>query len=132
MYIGHVSTTSNRADWIEDVTLTDFDTGDLIDISLCRITLTLTKAQRQPNAVNSGLYGDFYFGYGGGPILTGSTDSGEITLVDVGTFEWNFPALRMAGVPGGYYQIGVRISQDTRTMQLIVGSVDVTEGIDTQ
>jgi hypothetical protein len=132
MYTGHVCTTSNRADWIEDFTLLDVDSGDLIDISLCRITLTLSKAPRQPNVQQSPLYGDFYYGYGGGPILTGSTDSGEITLVDVGTFEVNFPALRMAGVPGGYYQLGVRIMQDTRTVQLIVGTVDVTEGIDTQ
>jgi hypothetical protein len=128
MYYGHVSTASNRADWQEAVVLTDQDTGDLIDISLCRVTMTVVKMQRNPNA-----YRDGYYGYDcDGVALTGSTDTGEITLPDVGTFEWLFDADRMSGLRGGEYQIGVRISQDDRTMQLIVGTVNVIEGIDQQ
>lgn len=124
MYYGHVSTASNRADWQEAVVLTDQDTGDLIDISLCRITMTLTDLPRDPGA--------FGYSYSGSAVLTGSTDSGEITLPDVGTFQWWFTPTRMAALRQGEYQIGVRISQDDRTVQLIVGTVNVVEGIDTQ
>jgi hypothetical protein len=128
MYYGHVSTASNRADWQEACVLTDQDTGELIDISLCRITMTIVQMPRNPNNPNR----DFYYGYGTGPALTGSTDTGEITLPDVGTFQWLFDDTRMAGLVPGEYQMGVRISQDTRTMQLIIGTVNVIEGIDTQ
>jgi hypothetical protein len=129
MYFGHVSTASNRADWQEAVVLSDQDTGDLIDISLCRITLTVVKMPRNPNVYNR----DGYYGYDhDGVALTGSTDTGEITLPDVGTFQWLFPADRMTCLRQGEYQIGVRISQDDRTMQLIVGTVNVIEGFDTQ
>jgi hypothetical protein len=130
MYHGHVSNASNRADWQEACVLTDMDTGDLIDISLCRITMTLRSMRRNPNSYfNDGLYGPVF---PDSITLTGSTDTGEITLVDVGTFQWLFPASRMAGIPQGEYQIGVRISQDARTVQLIVGTANVIEGIDTQ
>jgi hypothetical protein len=127
MYYGHVSTASNRADWQEAVVLTDEDTGELIDISLCRITLSVVKmARSRPDD-----YGG-QNGYNNAVSLTGSTDTGEITLPDVGTFQWIFVADQMAGLPPGEYQIGVRITQDTRTVQLIIGTVNILEGIDQQ
>jgi hypothetical protein len=133
MYYGNVSTTSNREDWQEIVVMTDGDTGDLIDISLCRITLTVRRLERR---LNLDQIGDGYYGYGSNVlpviVLTGSTDTGEIAIIDVGTFQWEFDQSRMSALCQGEYQIGVRISQDTRTMQLIVGTVDVVEGIDTQ
>jgi hypothetical protein len=133
MYTGNVSTASNRADWQEAIVLTDEDTGDLIDISLCRITMTVRKLERNPNYRGDGFYGSFYGdALPVGVVLTGSTDTGEITLVDVGTFQWLFPASRMGCLRQGEYEIGVRISQDTRTMQLIVGVMTAIEGIDTQ
>ena len=134
MYVGNVSVASNRADWQEAVVLTDEETGDLIDISLCRITMSVVKMNRQPNRYDGSYYYDTSpaYNYNNGLMLTGSTDTGEITLVDVGTFQWLFPADRMNGLYQGEYQIGIRISQDTRTMQLIVGTVNVVEGLDTQ
>ena len=129
MYYGHVSTASNRADWQEACVLTDQETGELIDISLCRVTMTVTRAASR-STVSSSYAEEFHSG--SGPALTGSTDDGTITLPDVGTFEWLFPATRMAGLCQGEYVIGVRISQDDRTAQLIVGTVSVVEGIDNQ
>ena len=135
MYFGSLDTVSNRADWQEAVVLTDEETGDLIDISLCRITLTVRTLRQRPNP-NSvtplGGYSGFGYDPPGCVVLTGSTDTGEVTLPDVGTFMWTFTALQMASLYGGAYEIGVRISQDTRTVQLIVGQVNVIDGIDTQ
>ena len=131
MYFGHVSTVSNREDWQEACVLTDEDTGDLIDISLCRVTMTIKKLSRNPN-VSGDQYGYGVYYTDNAPLLTGSTDTGEITLVDVGTFQWLFPASRMSALLQGEYQVGVRISQDDRTVQLIIGTVNVDEGIDTQ
>ena len=136
MYYGQLDTASNRADWQEAVVLVDEDTGDLIDISLCRITLTVRTLRARPNPTIGNNIAGGYGGYGyepwGAIALTGSTDTGEITLVDVGTFMWTFTADQMATLPAGAYEIGVRISQDSRTVQLIVGQVNVIEGIDMQ
>ena len=133
MYTGHVSTASNRADWQESFVLVDEETGDLIDISLCRITMTLIRRPRNPNNyTRDGYYGLPETGLSAGVALTGSTDTGEITLPDVGTFTWIFTADRMAGLCQGEYQLGLRISQDERTVQLIIGTANIVEGFDTQ
>jgi hypothetical protein len=129
MYTGNISTTSNRADWQDTIALVDQDTGEAIDISLARITMTVRRLRR-----GQGYFTDYYYG---SPLpvdalLTGSTDTGEITVVDTGTFQWLFPFTRMASLCQGEYQIGVRISQSGSTMQLIIGTVTVLEGIDNQ
>lgn len=113
MYTGFFATTSNRADWSEAIVLTDAESGELIDISGCRVTLTVSDENKCAR-------------------LTASTDDGTITLPDVGTFQWDFPATQMGGLCPGAYSVGVRISQDERTAQLVIGSVNVMEGIDTQ
>lgn len=125
-YSGYLPEASNRADWQVAVMLNDADTGDLIDISGCRVTLSVRPLQIRPDP--------FYDAYSHTVpiVLTGSTDDGTITLPELGVFNWLFPASRMASLCAGAYVIGVRISQDDRVMQLIVGNVNVEEGIDTQ
>lgn len=133
MYFGNINTVSNRADWQEVIVLTDEDTGDQIDISQCRITLSIVRAPRDPNFyLRDGYYGLVNYGYAGGVLLTGSTDTGEVTLPDVGTFQWLFTADRMGALSQGEYLVGVRISQDDRIMQLFAGTVKIVEGIDMQ
>jgi hypothetical protein len=135
MYTGHVSTTSNRADWQETFVLTDEATGEAIDITGCRITLSVVLNRRNPNYwPYIGYPGDSFYGSApnAGLVLTGSTDTGEITLVDVGTFQWLFTQDRMASLCQGEYQLGVRIMQNGSTMQLIIGTANVIEGFDTQ
>jgi hypothetical protein len=126
MYYGNLNVVSNRADWQEVFVLTDEDTGDLIDISGCDITLSVACCR--PSYLSDG------YGFGGpvGVILTGSTDTGEVTLPDVGTFQFIFTKDRMASLCQGEYQIGIRISQDDRTVQLFAGTVKVQEGVDMQ
>jgi hypothetical protein len=130
MYYGNFSVASNRADWMVVCALTDDQTGDYIDISGCRITITVVKRQRNPNA-----YADGYY-YGNiipaDVMIQGSTDTGEITIPAMGTFQWLFPAATMNGLPQGEYQIGVRCGQNDRIVQLIKGTVHIEEGIDNQ
>jgi hypothetical protein len=126
MYYGNINTVSNRADWQDVIVLTDEDTGDLIDISQCSITLSVARCR--PSYLNDG-YG---FAAPVGVILTGSTDTGEVTFPDVGTFQFIFTKDRMGALCQGEYQIGIRISQDDRTMQLFAGTVKVQEGVDMQ
>ena len=114
MYVGSLPQVSNREDWMQAITLTDADTGELIDISGCDITLTVRDFKNKCT------------------VLTGSIDNGEITLPEDGTFMWTFLASAMSGLCQAQYEIGVRIAQDDRTAQLIIATVDVFEGIDRQ
>jgi len=127
MYVGSLPAVSNREDWQQAITLVDGDTGELIDISLCSVTMTVRPFQKAANIRSDG-YGSPTVA----PVLTGSTASGEITLPETGTFLWNFDDTRMAGLCQGQYEIGGRIKQDDRTAQLIIATVDVFEGIDQQ
>jgi hypothetical protein len=129
MYNGNISTASNRADWQETIALADQDTGEPIDLSLARITMTVRPLRR-----GQGYFTDYFYGPAlpVDAMLTGSTDTGEITVVDTGIFQWLFPFTRMASLCQGEYQIGVRISQDVRVTQLIIGTVSIFEGIDNQ
>ncbi|QOG23163.1 hypothetical protein [Bradyrhizobium sp. SEMIA] len=113
MYTGHFATTSNRSDWSEAVVLTDVESGEVIEITGCRVTLSVTDER-------------------GCVRLKASTDDGSITLPDVGTFQWDFDATAMGGLCPGAYNVGVRISRDARTVQLVIGNINVMEGIDAQ
>jgi hypothetical protein len=114
MYTGSLKPVSNREDWIEAFTLVDAETGDVIDITGCDVTVTVRDFASKCT------------------VLTGSTDGGEITLPEDGTFMWTFPAASMSGLCQRQYEVGVRIARDTRTAQLIVGTVEIIEGIDRQ
>jgi len=132
MYYGYVSSpASNRADWIETALVLDDDTGDPIDLSLCRITMTLTNMRRNPNTYMGGygLYGPTYLDM---ITLTGSTDTGEIVVVALGTFQWTFTASQMSALPQGEYMIGIKMNQDDQTVQAVIGALTVLEGIDLQ
>ena len=113
-YVGSLPSVTNREDWQQAITLVDGDSGELIDISLCSVTLTVCDFKTKCT------------------VLTGSTDNGEVTLPEDGTFLWNFPAQQMGALCQAQYEIGVRIKQDDRTAQLIVATVEVIEGIDRQ
>jgi hypothetical protein len=130
-YYGYISApASNRADWIETCMVLDNDTGDPIDLSVASITMTVINSKRNPNAyMNSGYYGRYDPGV---IILRGSTGTGEIVVVDLGTFQWHFTAAQMNSLPQGEYSIGIRLTQDDQTMQLVIGALSVMEGIDCQ
>lgn len=114
MYVGSLPAVSNREDWRQAITLVDADTGETIDISACRVTLTVRDFKNKCVA------------------LTGSTDNGEVTLPEDGTFMWAFTATQMGALCQAQYEIGVRIGQDDRTVQLLIATVEVLEGIDKQ
>ena len=126
---GNISQTSNREDWIGTYRLLDDDAGTVVDISDCQIFMTVLKHSRNPNYYRDGYYGRIY---PNAIILTGSTTTGEISIVDTGTFQWVFPAPRMNNLPQGEYQIGIRIANSTQIGQLVIGTVVVLEGIDNQ
>lgn len=113
MYTGYLAPTSNRSDWTETVLLEDNESGDVIDLTGCRVTLTVRD---EHNCAR----------------LTADSNAGTITFPDVGMFAWNFLEGTMRGLCAGAYHVGVRIARDTKTVQLIIGTVNVMEGLDDQ
>src|SRR6516162_6216466 len=101
---GNISQTSNREDWIGTYRLLDDDAGTVVDISDCQIFMTVLKHSRNPNYYRDGYYGRIY---PNAIILTGSTATGEITVPQLGVFQWIFSADRMNGLPQGQYEIGI-------------------------
>jgi hypothetical protein len=113
MYIGSLDAQSNRATWRVDVTLIDDDTKDTIKVSDCAITMTVSDES-------------------GCQVLTGSSASGAIIFPQDDVFEWSFSSSQMAALCAGSYNVGVRISQNDITMQLIVGTLPIVDGVDHQ
>lgn len=111
MYTGYFAETSNRGDWSEAIQLIDVNSGDVIDITGCTVQLAVRHLQTKQQ------------------VLWGSTDDGIITLPEMGVFLWTFPEKTMNALCPAAYEVGVRISRDDRTVQLVIGNVNVSEGI---
>jgi hypothetical protein len=114
MYLGSLPSVSNREDWRQAMQLVDADTGEIIDIQLCTIMLTLRDFKTKQ------------------PMFKGSTDSGEISIAADNSFQWLFPAQTMGGLCQAQYELGLRISQEDRVAQLAIATIEVYEGIDQQ
>jgi hypothetical protein len=111
MFIGPLSPVSNKADWSDSIELTDDTTGALIDISgATAITLEVQDPQT------------------GGAVLTASLGSG-ITLISTGVFQWSFTAAQMSNLPEKTYDVGVLITMNSQTTQLVIGQLPVLDGV---
>jgi len=106
---------SNRATWRDIIEISDSETGDLIDLTDARITMTI----RDQN---------------GGQRLTASTDEGSINVIELGRAEFSFTKDQMGGLRTGSYSIGARVQRepDGDVEQLLEGSVYIFEGVDRQ
>src|SRR5262245_24065408 len=112
MLTGTLNPVSNQATWIEDFQLLDIETGDLIDIS----TATEIKiVVRDPVSKSS--------------VLTLKLSSGEVVVVSIGVFEWRAEASQMRTLTARTYELGCIIDQDGDTVQLIIGTLPVLDGI---
>lgn len=116
MYTGSLDTFSNREDWKARFRVIDGGpdgSGEDVDLTGCTVTLGVyeNKCQR----------------------FTGSTTDGIITLSEYTTgvfsiIEWTVPETTTKGFCAGSYDIGITISNDDQTMQLVVGTVAVVDG----
>lgn len=112
MLLGMLSPVSNRADWIEAYELTDEETGDAFDISDAQ---EITVSIREPNSRNV--------------ELTATLSGGSIEHIETGIFQWTFTAAQMQSLCARTYEVGCTIQQDDQTVQLIIGTLPVLDGI---
>src|SRR5262245_53123999 len=112
MFLGTLSPVSNRADWIDCVQLLDEeDPSEPIDISDAS---AITLEVRAPGTRSI--------------VLTASLGSG-ITHIETGVFEIAFTVDQMKTLPAGDYEIGATIVKDGVTVQLIIGTLPVMDGV---
>lgn len=128
-FTGSLGTQSNRADWTGWLRITAADDGVEIDLSPLTIRL---QVRMQPYPMPGYGYGYGYDSWGpraGGPVLSGSTDNGELTTPADGILQWHFPAARMSALCPGLYGVGILLEDaDGYRRQLFIGTVAIIEG----
>lgn len=108
MYIGTLEAASNRADWTMQLQLIDSEDGDTIDLSGCDVVLEVKDECRS--------------------VLRAAVGDG-VSFPQDDVLLWNFPADQMRALRSGNYNVGLTISAEGQTVQLIVGTLPVIDGI---
>lgn len=121
MFAGSLGTISTAADWRDAISLADQETGDPLDLTGCSITFNVRESETYPDD----------YGWRGPPnstnaVLSGSTSGGQITITDLGVFQWAFPA--PLNLCPGEHDVGIVISRSGETIQLFLGTIIVERG----
>lgn len=124
MLQGSLGTQSNRADWTGWARLRAKDDGTDIDLSPLSIRMQVRRCDG--HGYGNGYGGDW--GHGA-PVLSGSTDSGELTTPADGILQWHFPASRLSALRPGLYGVGILMEDASgNRQQLFIGTVAIIEG----
>lgn len=112
MFTGTLEPVSNRATWIANYELTDAETGDLIDLSgVDEITIDI----RDPHTRTQ--------------MLSATKTGGEIVISDTGVFTWTFSVTQMRTLDPKTYEVGCTLTDNSETVQLLIGMLPVYDGV---
>lgn len=112
MYEATLQPISNREDWIGTVELIDNDTNEPV-IDIAGYDMTLEVRDRFTRCV----------------VLSATSDNGKVTTSSDSVIEWHFPLSDMQGVCAASYHVGITISRDGLTSQLLIGVLPVLDGV---
>lgn len=101
---------SNKADFIIDIGATDIDTGDDIDFTGASVSVVI----RDENGCTK---------------LTASTANGKVTMPSPIVVEAHFTPADMACLCPATYDIGAVYNLNGQTVQLMISSVAIYDGI---
>lgn len=112
MLTGTLSPVSNRATWSESVAIDDEETGEAIDLSdVDEITIAI---RTQGSST---------------PVLSATLTGEQITIIETGVFQFEFSESQMGGLCPQTYEIGCTLEKDDQSVQLLIGTVSVLDGI---
>ncbi len=114
MYTGTLAPVSNREDWTFTIELTDPSTGDAFDLTDATISLAIREHGCDTARI------------------TGSTDDGIITITSPATggiFQIAIPVTTIKCLSPGSYDIGITVTSNDVTRQLIAGELPVIDGV---
>jgi hypothetical protein len=63
------------------------------------------------------------------PVLTARLSAGQIAQTETGVIECTFSADQMSGLCAGTYDIGGTLTKDGETVQFMIGTLPVYDGI---
>lgn len=112
MITGSLPSTSNRETLDLQIEFYDDDAGEPIDVS------TATEA-----AIAVTLMGSR------SPSLTAIMSAGQIAQIETGVIECTFSADQMRSLRAGTYNIGGTLTKDGETVQFMIGTLPVFDGI---
>lgn len=111
-FIGALDPFSTKAGWKTIIEVADTDTGD--DINLTGARIVCEVRDRKSGAI----------------VLSGSTDNGKITIIDIGFFQINFPTTDTVNLAASTYDVGVKLTTaGGDDVQLIIGSIPILDGV---
>ena len=118
MIIANLPPQSNRADWIECIEFKDDDANqdgenELIDLTGSTIVITVRDED-------------------GCQVLNASTTDGSIVIVSLGLAEYTFPRSSMTNLRPDTYEVGGTLERGGETMQFLIGTVPIVDGVVTR
>jgi hypothetical protein len=112
MISGSLPPTSNRETLNLQIEFYDDEAGNLIDVA----SLSEAVIAVAPVGVRS-------------PVLTARLSAGQIAQTETGIIECTFSADQMHGLCSGTYDIGGTLTKDGETVQFLIGTLPVYDGI---
>ena len=128
-YLGALSEASNRASYVECIEVIDQETGEPVDISTAQEIVFQVVSPVYDNYYRLGYGVGVGGGYSGAAMLIASLSNGKIQHVQTGVFQVAFTRSEMNTLPGADYNVGVAITKDDQTSEIIIGTLPVREGI---
>lgn len=111
MYVGTFPAASNRQSWTKTFEVVDEDTNSDLDLTGASIVFEI----RDPRNHLS--------------ILSATTTNGKVSIIDTGVFTVSFSLSDMQTLYPLTYEVGCTVTINGETMQYIVGTLPVLDGI---
>jgi hypothetical protein len=111
MYVGSLQAASTRQSWTQTFEVEDEDTGDDLDLAGASIVFEI----RDPRSLLT--------------VLSATTTNGKITIVDTGVFQVTFAASDMQSLRPQTYDVGCTVTANGATLQYIIGTIPILDGI---
>lgn len=109
-----LSPVSNRETLNIQIELRDEETDELIDVSdVSEVIIAIASRSASSST----------------PALSARLSSGQITQPELGIFECSFSADRMRSLCTGTYDIGGTLTKDGETVQFLLGTLPVLDGV---
>lgn len=113
-YFGALDPASNRADFNEPYGLDDAETGDPIDEAiLSAASIVFEIADPVSKAI----------------LLSATSDNGLVTIPTDGVMLVTFTRAQMTTLCPGTYNVGITITDDDETEQILAGTIPIYDGV---
>lgn len=126
MFQGALPSITTRQSFIDTIEVVDADDGSPIDLTDCAIQVAL-RAQGCGGSNGyspSGRGGSF-----GSTQLLATTADGTVTIPEFGVILFGFTEAQCASLCPGQYAFAVTMTRSGETIQLILGSLSVLDGV---